>query len=67
MPEIGHSSSSRGAERGKSGKATRMSIFADLALRPHAVRGDPPEGVKIASQGPHVDENRPISGRLGPS
>ncbi len=42
-------------------------LFADLALCPHAVRGDPPQGAKIASQAAHVDENRPISGRLGRS
>ena len=54
-----------GSEREKSGKATQMPTFADLALCPHAVRGDPPQGAKIASQATHVDENRPISGRLG--
>ena len=56
-----------GSERGESGKATRTLVFADLALCPHAVRGDLPQGAGIASQGPHVDENRPISGRLGRS
>jgi len=56
-----------GSEREKSGKATQMPTFADLALCPHAVRGDPPQGAKIASQAAHVDENRPISDRLGRS
>ena len=54
-----------GSERGKSGKATRALVFADLALCPHAFHGGMPQGVKIASQAAHVDENRPISGRLG--
>lgn len=56
-----------GSERGESGKATRTLVFADPALCPHAVRGDLPQGAGIASQGLHVDENRPISGRLGRS
>lgn len=56
-----------GSERGESGKAIRTLVFADLALCPHAVRGDLLQGAKIASHGPHVDENRPISGRLGRS
>ena len=56
-----------GIERGKSGKAIRMLVFSELALCPHAVRGDLPQGAGIASQGPLVDENRPISGRLGRS
>ncbi len=47
--------------------SSRGAFFADLALCPHAVRGDPPQGAKIASQAAHVDENRPISGRLGRS
>ena len=33
-----------GSEREKSGKATQMPTFADLALCSHAVRGDPPQG-----------------------
>ena len=45
--------------------SSRGAFFADPALCPHAVRGDPPQGAKIASQAAHVDENRPISGRLG--
>lgn len=49
MPEIGHSSSSLGGERGESGKATRTLIFADLALCSHVVRGDLPQGADIAS------------------
>lgn len=44
-----------------------MPIFADLALCPHAVRVDPPQGAKIVSRGLRVDENRPISGGLGRS
>ena len=45
--------------------SSRGAFFADLALCPHVVRGDPPQGAKIASQAAHVDENRPIFGRLG--
>ena len=56
-----------GSERGELGNATRMLVFSELALCPHAVRDDLPQGAGIASQGPHVDENRPISGRLGRS
>ena len=56
-----------GSERGKSGKVTWAAAFANLALCWHAVRGDLPQGAGIASQGPLVDENRPISGRLGRS
>lgn len=44
-----------------------MLAFSELALCPHSVRGDLPQGAGIASQGSHVDENRPISGRLGRS
>ena len=49
MLEIGHSSSSRGANAGSRGKATRMLVFSELALCLHAVRGDLPQGAKIAS------------------
>ena len=54
-----------GERKREVGESDSEPIFADLALCPHAVRGDPPQGAKIASQAAHVDENRPISGRLG--
>ena len=56
-----------GSERGESWKATRTLVFADLALSLRIPCGDLPQGAGIASQGLHVDENRPISGKLGRS
>lgn len=67
MPEIGHSSSSLGANAGSRGRRLVRWYSLTWPLCPHAVRGDLPQGASIASQGPHVDENRPISGRLGRS
>lgn len=57
----------RGERTREVGEGDSDAEFADLALCPHAVRVDPPQGAKIASQAVHVDENRPISGRLGRS
>ena len=66
MPEIGHSSSSLGANAGSRGR--RLVRWYSLTW-PYAriPCGDLPQGAGIASQGLHVDENRPISGRLGRS
>lgn len=56
-----------GSERGKSGKATRSrySLTWPYARMPFAWTRR--RGVKIVSRGLRVDENRPISGRLGHS